>query len=170
MNRILEGFLIVYILASALFASAYVAAQYIPQKREEKTYRGTVYIYGDKPLARAFAVAFSAAGYKVIMIPEEKPQKTKFRTRQAQPPNVEIVNPPNESYVSGNISLTILAYDDYNVSKVILYIDGVQKEVWEGAGTFIYYWDTTQYTNGQHNVTAWANDTDGNENLSLIHI
>ena len=164
MDRRISSFSIIYILISALLASAYMAAANTPTPIHSEPQK-TVYIYGDRPLAKAFAKVFSAMGYRVIMVTEEKNKNTRFRVRaDTQKPNVEITNPANGSYVSGNTTLTILAYDNVSVDTVILYIDGVQKKTWSGAGTYVYYWDTTVYIDGIHNVTVWANDTSGNTN------
>jgi len=84
-------------------------------------------------------------------------------TITSAPPEVEILNPANNSYVAGNVSLVISASDDIAVDTVKLFIDGVLVQNWTGAGTFTYYWYTPNYGDGDHNVTVWVNDSSGNE-------
>ena len=162
MVRKLNAFLIVYIMLSSLIASTQLARQNIQQQKIEP--QKTVYIHGDTQLSRAFAKIFKAMGYKVIILQDtqQKPKPTIKIRADTKPPQVEISNPANNSYVSGNTSLTILASDNVSVDTVILYIDGQQKQTWSGAGTYTYYWDTTAYNDGQHTVQVWANDTSGN--------
>ncbi len=88
-----------------------------------------------------------------------------FRTRDdTEPPNVEIMDPPNESYLNGMVSLNIVATDNTSVDIVVLYINGTVEEIWSGGGTHTYDWDTTRWPDGEYNVTIWANDTSGNTN------
>ena len=166
MPRKLAMFLIIYTLMGGLLATAYLNSQNTEMRQTKQQPTKVVYIYGDKPLSRAFAKIFESMGYKVIILKNEQPeQKPTMKIRgDTKPPQVEITNPANNSYVSGNTSLTILASDNVSVDTVILYIDGQQKQTWSGAGTYTYYWNTTAYNDGQHTVEVWANDTSGNTN------
>ncbi len=155
-----------------LSAALSQAAMYSSAVQSGNRYRGVVTVEGNGPLAKSIADIFSRMGYKVYIIDTDtkteqtQNNKHKLRTRQADtaPPDVEIVSPANESYVSGNVTLTILASDNVSVDTVILYIDETEAKRWTGAGTFKYYWYTPNYTDGSHNVTVWANDTAGNTN------
>ena len=158
-------------LFSVTFAQA---AIYSSAVQSENRYKGVVTIEGNGALARFVADMFSRMGYKVYIINTDTKTKQvwndnnkhKLGTRQTDtaPPSVEITSPANKSYVSGNVTLTILASDNESVDTVILYIDGSEVKRWSGAGTYKYYWYTPNYGDGTHNVTVWANDTSGNTN------
>ena len=165
MGKKIKAFIVQSIMLLALISASYIMTKNIPKQNREP--QKVVYIYGDKPLAKAFAKIFESRGYKVVILEQETPttQNKKVRIRaDTEPPQVEITNPANRSYVSGNTSLTILASDNVSVDTVMLYIGGQLKKTWSGAGTFTYYWNTTAYSDGTYNVTVWANDTSGNTN------
>ena len=134
--------------------------------RNVQSQKGIVVIESDQALAKIFAKIFENRGYKVILKMDQK-HNPKLRIKSdTKPPQAEIANPPNGSYVSGNISLTIVASDNTSVDTVRLIIDGTTVKTWSGAGTYKYYWYTPSYADGPHNVTIWANDTSGNTNFT----
>ncbi|WP_413289878.1 Ig-like domain-containing protein [Bdellovibrio sp. HCB337] len=76
-------------------------------------------------------------------------------------PVASISSPSAGSSVSGNITVAASATDNVGVSKVEFYIDGSLK----GSDTSAPYSlaiNTTNYTNGNHNVMAKAYDANGN--------
>ena len=81
------------------------------------------------------------------------------------PPTVEIVSPPDGSEVDGTVNLVISAQDNECLERVDLYIDGELVDSVPGNNQtnvdFIYEWDTTEYSEGPHTVTAIATDCAG---------
>jgi hypothetical protein len=65
-------------------------------------------------------------------------------------PYVTITNPQNGQTVSGTVGVTT---DTSGVDTVEFYIDGVLTYT-DTAAPYEYTWDTTQYTDGSHTVTA----------------
>ena len=77
------------------------------------------------------------------------------------PPNVTIDEPANNSVVGGIVTIQVTSSDE-NPDTTWLTIDGNTVATWGGAGTFTYDWDTTSYSDGEHQIVAYANDTAGN--------
>jgi hypothetical protein len=79
-------------------------------------------------------------------------------TDDTTPPVITISNPLSGQTVSGIVSFTALAEDDFGVLEVEFYIDG------ESVGTdstspYQYEWDTVTLTNGtQHTLSSTATD------------
>ncbi len=164
------GVLLICMLVLALFMQTYYSSINI-QKRTEQ--QGVVYIQGNKQLAGVFSRVLRSAGYKVIIIGEDS-EGARFKIRQdTEPPQVWISSPANNTWVTGNTTLFVEASDNTSLSKIILYIDGTQEKVWDASGSSTwsdtYYWDTTKYTDGSHNITVWANDTAGNTNKTYYN-
>ncbi|GAB6139124.1 Ig-like domain-containing protein [Halanaerobaculum tunisiense] len=82
------------------------------------------------------------------------------------PSEVEIVDPPDESTIEGETLLEITAEDNECLDRVELYIDGnlvtTKSVVPETETSFFFDWDTTEYLEGPHEVTAIAFDCAGN--------
>ena len=83
------------------------------------------------------------------------------------PPTVSISSPLAYDTVTDRITVTADATDDFGVSKVEFFVDGVSigtdtssSEGWS------FSWDTTAYEDGSHSLTAAATDTEGQTTLS----
>ena len=76
------------------------------------------------------------------------------------PPSLSIPSPTGSSLVSGSVIFTANAWDNVAVTGVNLYIDGVLVAN-ESTAPFNYAWDTTQYSQGAHQLRAIAWDTAG---------
>ena len=74
--------------------------------------------------------AIPVDGYQAISLGILKLNENRKILSITEKPKIEITNPANGSYVSGNVSLTIVASDNVSVDTVILYIDGAQKKTW----------------------------------------
>lgn len=75
-----------------------------------------------------------------------------------QSPTVSITNPDDGSTVSGTSNVTADADDDNGVSKVEFYIDGTLKST-DTSFPYSWSWDTTQESNGSHEIKVIAYDT-----------
>jgi hypothetical protein len=64
--------------------------------------------------------------------------------------------PSNGATVSGTVIIRVRIYGDGGY----LYIDGVQKRYWSSSGSKTYTWDTTQYSDGTHQIKLTAYDYD----------
>jgi len=77
--------------------------------------------------------------------------------KDTTPPQVSITSPQNGQTVSGIVTIQTLAIDNVGVLKVEFYID--ENKIGEDIESpYSYDWDTTQYTNGTHKITAKAYD------------
>ena len=84
------------------------------------------------------------------------------------PPSVTIDQPQNESYVKGTVTIQVTSNDSHP-NMTWLKIDGNTVDSWSGSGTFTYSWDTTSYSDGEHQIIAYANDSVGNiANYSIV--
>ena len=85
------------------------------------------------------------------------------------PPQVSITSPQNGQTVSGIVTIQTLAIDNVGVLKVEFYID--ENKIGEDIESpYSYDWDTTQYTNGIHKITAKAYDKAGNIRSVSINV
>ncbi len=85
------------------------------------------------------------------------------------PPSVALTNPSNGDTVSGTVSVTATASDNVGVSKVEFYIDNVLKST-DTSSPYAYSWDTTGYSNGNHDVKAIAYDAADNTDQDQISV
>ncbi len=74
------------------------------------------------------------------------------------PPTAVITYPVSRGYYSGVINVTF-NYSDTNLDKAYLGIDGSYIDV---TGSYSYTLDTTQYNDGEHNITLLVKDKAGN--------
>jgi len=89
--------------------------------------------------------------------------------KDTTPPQVSITSPQNGQTVSGIVTIQALAIDNVGVLKVEFYID--ENKVGEDTESpYSYDWDTTQYTNGIHKITAKAYDKAGNIRSVSINV
>jgi hypothetical protein len=78
------------------------------------------------------------------------------------PPTVTITNPPNDTAVTGSITITADANDDIGVTQVEFFVDGSSIGVdSDGSDGWSTSWDTTTVSDGGHTITATATDTIG---------
>jgi len=80
------------------------------------------------------------------------------------PPMVSLTSPSNGDTVSGPVIVTASASDtdSTGVAQVEFFVDGTSIGVGTyGSNGWSAAWDTTQYSNAQHSVTATATDTAG---------
>lgn len=89
-------------------------------------------------------------------------------TSDVTPPTVAVAAPADYSSVSGDLSIVIHATDDFGVSSVDLYIDGrkVVRETQATSSGYLFAWDTTTASDGQHRISARASDAAGNVGVS----
>ncbi|MFP3852752.1 MAG: Ig-like domain-containing protein [Anaerolineales bacterium] len=78
------------------------------------------------------------------------------------PPSVTVTNPSDGDTVSGTVTITADATDDDAVTQVEFFVDGGSISVdSEGSDGWSASWDTTDYSDGSHTVSATATDTAG---------
>ncbi len=78
------------------------------------------------------------------------------------PPVTSIVNPNNNSTISGNsVTISVSATDNVGVSAVHIFIDDQNSGIITTA-PYSQVIDTTNLTNGVHTITAYAEDAAGN--------
>jgi glucose/arabinose dehydrogenase/chitodextrinase len=83
-------------------------------------------------------------------------------------PTVSITSPAEGAVVSGNRTITADATDDIGVAGVQFYVDGTAQGPEDTAAPYAAQWDTRQFANGAHRLTARARDTDGKTTLSSV--
>jgi peptidoglycan/xylan/chitin deacetylase (PgdA/CDA1 family)/N-acetyl-beta-hexosaminidase len=82
------------------------------------------------------------------------------------PPTVAITSPASGARVHGNVKVTATAADaGSGVAQVSFYADGVLIGTSKGP-TYSVTWNTNKVTNGQHTLTAVAQDVAGNSRTS----
>jgi glucose/arabinose dehydrogenase/regulation of enolase protein 1 (concanavalin A-like superfamily) len=84
------------------------------------------------------------------------------------PPLIDILYPGHSGIFSGTINVTTNVSDADGISKVEFYIDNTLVAT-DTTSPYAYSWDSTQYSNGSHNLTAIAYDTLNNQS-NHIHI
>ncbi|WP_237716844.1 Ig-like domain-containing protein, partial [Limnohabitans sp. Rim47] len=76
-------------------------------------------------------------------------------------PTVNITAPSNGATVSGTVAYSADASDNVGVTQVKFFIDGVLVGT-DTTAPYSISWDTTNYSNGDHNLVAKAYDAAGN--------
>jgi hypothetical protein len=84
------------------------------------------------------------------------------------PPVVTISNPKNGSTVSGNVSVSVGASDNVQVSGVSLFING--KLVASGTSSLSYNWNTRKAPKGANSIQATARDSAGNTSTTGVQV
>ena len=79
------------------------------------------------------------------------------------PPTIQILNPKNGYGYPGTVLIEIIAEDDSKVKKIEIFIDDILQNE-----SSTYNWDTTEYLDGFHNITAVATDKSGNSATASI--
>lgn len=75
-----------------------------------------------------------------------------------QPPSLSFVHPAADAEVSGIVSLTVSARDDFGVRRVRFYVDDVLKST-DRERPFGYEWNTASISNGGYRLKAVCFDT-----------
>jgi hypothetical protein len=84
------------------------------------------------------------------------------------PPAVSITSPINGATVSGSINVAANASSTVGIVSVQFQLDGANLGSAVTAAPYQVAWNTTQTTNGTHNLTAIAKDTQGTKTTSSI--
>ncbi len=90
--------------------------------------------------------------------------------KDTTPPIVEILEPENNSYVSGIVKISVKAYDNVKVNTLQIFIDG-NKVSSSSDDTCTYLWNTYPLEiNSSHTILAKATDESGNEGSEMITV
>jgi hypothetical protein len=84
-------------------------------------------------------------------------------------PSVSIVSPSNGEDVSGTVTVQVQASDAGGIRRVEFWIDGVLKGS-DGSSPYEYRWQTANYEDGMHTITAKAYDdldTEGTDEIMV---
>jgi hypothetical protein len=85
------------------------------------------------------------------------------------PPTVSITAPAAGATVSGSaVSITANAGDDRGVASVQFKVDGTDLGAADTTSPYSATWNTLTATNGSHNLSAVARDSDGNTTTSAV--
>src|SRR4051794_30819810 len=85
--------------------------------------------------------------------------------RDRTAPHVSLTAPVSGSTVSGSVTVMASASDNVAVDHVTFTIDGTAVTS-DYSAPYTYAWDTTKTTDGQHRITARAQDRAGNLSAS----
>jgi len=87
------------------------------------------------------------------------------------PPTVTITSPSDGAIVSGTVTVSATASDDFGVTQVELFVNGASIGVdTTGLDGWSASWDTTAYADGSYTVSATATDTSvkkGSDSISV---
>src|SRR5207244_1284756 len=83
-----------------------------------------------------------------------------------QPPAVSVTAPTAGATVSGTTTVTANASDNVGVVGVQFYVDGNALGAEDTAAPYSASWNTAQFGNGSHTLTAKARDAAGNATTS----
>lgn len=102
------------------------------------------------------ARAFDAAGN------EATSAEVTVRVPDRDAPTVQITAPAEGATVSGNVTVTAEASDNVGVDRVTLYVDGAELGT-DQTSPYTWTWNTSDFSNGAHSLTASAWDAAENE-------
>ncbi len=85
-----------------------------------------------------------------------------------QPPTVSITSPISDSTIYGKTIISVLADDNYSVSKVEIFIDGSLQTTL--TGKYDYSWNSRSVQSGTHIIMAKATDSNGNSAQTSISV
>src|SRR5271166_1198750 len=109
---------------------------------------------------RVYNVALTASQIQTDMsIPVNPPGDT-------QPPTVSLTAPANNATVSNTVTISATASDEVAVADVQFQVDGSNLGAPVTAAPYTFSWDTTQFVNGPHTLTAVATDVGGLQTTS----
>jgi hypothetical protein len=81
-------------------------------------------------------------------------------------PTIEITAPESEEVVSGTVTITADADDDTGISYVQFYVDDMNIGSLDSVAPFEVSWDTTEFGDGPHTITALVEDTSSKQAMS----
>lgn len=94
--------------------------------------------------------------------PTSSPTPTSIPTpSDTTPPTVSISSPTAGQTISGTVNISANAADNVAVLSVSIFIDGVFAGL-SSSSPYSYSWDSTQYPNGSHIISAKALDSSNN--------
>lgn len=85
------------------------------------------------------------------------------------PPEVNITSPLDNALVTGTINITVNATDNVAVARVDLYVDS-QLYLSDPTAPYFFTLDTTQLSEGSHQLTAIAYDISNNQAQNMVTI
>ncbi|MEF8873527.1 MAG: Ig-like domain-containing protein [Candidatus Thermoplasmatota archaeon] len=85
-------------------------------------------------------------------------------------PGVSIENPAPNSYVSGNVSIEANITDMYLDSVEVKIDEGTWRDMGESNNIWTYEWDTTDHSEGEHQVHVKAMDESGKSTTQNIYV
>ena len=91
-------------------------------------------------------------------------------TPDTTPPTVKLTAPANNASITGGVTLSATASDNVGVAGVQFTVDGVNVGPQVTTPPFNYVWNSATAANGQHTVTAIAEDLSGNYNQSSVTV
>ncbi|WP_233261806.1 Ig-like domain-containing protein [Vitiosangium sp. GDMCC 1.1324] len=87
-------------------------------------------------------------------------------SKDVTPPTVSVTSPTGGATVSGSVSLSANAVDDYLMSRVEYFLDGTSLGSTPYGPSYGYIWNSRSVTNGAHTLVAKAYDSAGNVGVS----
>ena len=83
--------------------------------------------------------------------------------KDTTPPEVTITSPTNGSKVNEVITVSCMSTDNKEVSKVELWVDGVNTGLTDETEPYSFQWNTTTYKDGDHTLIVRGYDSSDNE-------
>ena len=83
--------------------------------------------------------------------------------KDTTPPEVTITSPTNGSKVNEVVTVSCMSTDNKEVSKVELWVDGVNTGLTDETEPYSFQWNTTTYKDGDHTLIVRGYDTSDNE-------
>jgi chitodextrinase len=86
------------------------------------------------------------------------------------PPTVSFTNPANNATISGSVTVTATASDNFGVIGVQFKLDGANLGAEDTAAPYSVSWNTATATNASHTLSAVARDAAGNSSTTTISV
>jgi len=83
--------------------------------------------------------------------------------KDTTPPETTITSPSSGSTVNEAVNVTCMSTDNEEVSKVELWVDGVNTGLTDDTEPYSFIWNTTTYKDGDHTLIVRGYDTSDNE-------
>ena len=83
--------------------------------------------------------------------------------KDTTPPEVTITSPSNDSKVNEVVTVTCMSTDNKEVTKVELWVDGVNTGLTDETEPYSFKWNTTEYKDGDHTLIVRGYDSSDNE-------
>jgi hypothetical protein len=133
-----------------------------------------------QPKKIGFALFSLVIVITMVSIPVESASGCRWRHRRRDktPPEVSITNPYEDEVVSGVVTVSFTATDNFRwIKRYEVYIDGELRLTLKGIRALFrrnralnYNWDTTLETEGLHTITCRAKDLRGNWGSNEISV